>query len=439
MRSIAPKYLFTHVIRDERRDNVQLYKLIASQILSFLAEEFLRFALPVAFFLNTSDAFGAAILYCCIYTPRILLGPLLSCLNDYFNPFVVFRKTLLCQVSLTALLSIALIYITSIHLNLWCFFAFVLSAFHAIKYSTVQTLLPTFWSGRNLLRANSFLVSLDSVVLFAAPVVAAIFLDYVGIVLLSFSATALNFLAYFLQRKDPGKFMHKNSQKPTLKQIFLEGWVFISKHRGLRLSLLLTSPVNFLLGICLVVLTPMIIETHQHKSQTLGIVMSAGAVGMFFGGMISNFLGRYKSLHWIQFSGVMIAGSCGLFTMGLFPSFIGWLLEFLLWGIGISMSNTALQTFWQLICPEYVRSRAISVRLSIKTALIIPGFLLAIPFANFLTPYVNGFGGYNSYNFVFMIAGILLFFLGLLGSLFRMSDVEVKGVKNKASPPIENL
>ncbi len=436
MGNIAPKCFFAHIIRSEHRDNVQLYRLITSQTLSFLAEESLRFALPVVFFLNTSDAFGSAILYCCIYTPKILLGPLLSCLSDYFNPRDVFRKTLLCQACLTALLSIALIYITSMHLNLWGFFAFVLSAFYSIKYSTVQTLLPIYWNGKNLLRANSFLVSLNSVVLFVAPIAAAIFLDYVGIVLLSFSATAVNFLAYFLQRKDLGKIVHKTFQKLTLKQIFLEGWVYIHKHRELRLSLLLTAPVNFLWASCLAVLTPMIIQTYQHKSQMLGTVMSGGAVGMFLSGIISNLLGRYLPLQWLLYSGMMIAGGCGLFVMGFFPVWMGWILGFLLWGIGIGLYNSAIQTIWQLACPEYIRSRAISVRLSINTALAIPGFLIAIPFSNFLNPYVDGVGGYNSYNFIFMIAGALLFLLGLLGSFFRLSDVEIE---NKASPPVENL
>ncbi len=411
-------------MKNKSKELLNFNNFLTSQILSLFSEELIRFALPTVYFLKTGNAYGSSILYSCILAPRIFLGPFLGYLSDRFSPHLIFRRVILGHAILMGILPLVIQTRFSSNLWTWGLSAFTLSILNSIQYGAIQTILPQFWKGENLLRANGLLTSFESMALFLAPLGAGFLLDISGFTILCCTATAINFIAFFLQNGILTEFTRKPSTAFSDKKTWTEGWSFMGKNKNLLFNLLLTSPVNLLLAICLALLIPLILQGSDNKAHILGIIMSMGAIGQFLGGFACRYLGSYMSTKWILYAGFMIGGAFGLLTMGLFSSVFGLATGLLFCGFGIALINASNQTIWQLVCPDHIRSRVIATRRSINTCLGPVGFLIAIPLASFLTPFANQIEIYNSYSLIFIICGILLLFLGILGGLFKIDKTQ---------------
>lgn len=418
-------------MENKTKESSRFSNFLTSQILSLFSEELIRFALPAVFFLKTGNAFGSSVLYCCILAPRIFLGPMLAYLSDHFSPHLIFKRVILGQAFLMGVLPIAILTFSSSSLWIWGISAFTLSILNSIQYGAIQTIMPQFWKGGNLLRANGLLTSFESMALFLAPLSAGFLLDLSGFTFLCYSAMTINLIAFFLQKRIASDFSRKSSAVPLDKKVLTEGWSFISKNRNLLLNLLLTAPVNMLLAICLALLVPLILQNANNKIYVLGVVMAMGTLGQFLGGLACRYLGSYLSMKWILYSGFMIGGALGLLTMGLFSSFIGLAVGLFFCGFGIALINASNQTIWQLLCPDHVRSRVIATRRSINTCLGPAGFLIAIPLATSLSPFTTQTESFNSYSLLFMICGILLLLLGILGGFFKISSTQGESSENE--------
>lgn len=397
-------------------------RFLTSQILSLFAEELLRFALPAIFFLETGNAFGSSVLYCCVLGPRVFLGSFLAYLSDHFSPHLIFKRVILGQAILTGLFPIMTLIFSTSNLWVWAACAVTLSVLNSVQYGAIQSILPLFWKGKELLRANGLLGSMEAAVLFLAPLGAGFLLDISGLGLLCWIGMTVCLMAYVFQRGILPDLSKKNESFLPKGKILMEGWTFISANKPLLLNLVLTAPVNMLLAICLALLTPMVLQSSEGKTYILGFIFSMGAIGQLLGGICCRYLGLHVSIKWILYSGFMIGGLLGLVPMGFFQSTAVWAGGFFFCGFGMALINTSNQTIWQLACPDHIRSRVTSARRSINTLLGAPGFLIALPLVSLLAPVANTFTTCNPYTFIFALCGVLLLMLGILGGIVKTFD-----------------
>ena len=131
----------------------------------------------------------------------------------------------------------------------------------------------------------------------------------------------------------------------------------------------------------------------------------------------------------------MISGVLGLLGMGFFPTIFGLSAGLFFCGFGIALINASNQTIWQIVCPDSIRSRVIAARRSINTCLGPAGFLIGIPLASLLTPITDRFTHFTSYSFIFIICGLLLLFLGILGLFFKIDDTQNIHLEDKKCLP----
>jgi MFS family permease len=418
-----------------KNESKKLSSFLASQILSLFSEELVRFALPAVFFLKTGNAFGSSVLYCCILAPRIFLGPILAYLSDYFSPHLIFKRVIFGQAIWMGMLPLVIATFSSSSLWLWGISAFMLSILNSIQYGAIQTILPQVWKREHLLRANGLLTSFESIALFFAPLSAGFLLDMSGFTFLCYTAMAINFIAFFLQKGISLDFAGKPDSHFLEKKMLTAGWSFIAKNKNLLFNLLCTAPVNLLFAICLALLLPLVLQGTDNKAHIFGIILSMGTIGQFLGGLACRYLGSHFSTKWIFYGGFMIGGALGLFMMGLFPSFLGLAIGLFFCGFGIALINASNQTIWQIFCPDSIRSRVIAARRSINSCLGPIGFLIAIPLSAFLAPFANRIGAFDSYSLLFMICGTLLLLLGILGSSFKICSTQSKNLEDEKCQP----
>lgn len=404
---------------------------LASQTVSLFSEELIRFALPAVYFLKTNDPFGSSLLYCCVLAPRIFLGPFLAYLSDRFLPQLIFKRVILGQAILMAILPLAISLFTATNLWVWSIATFALSTLNSIQYAAIQTILPQFWKREKLLHANGLLTSFESTALFLAPLGAGFLLDIVGFGYLCYAAALVNLGAFFLQNGIAME--HPLQVKNALpdKRIFSRAWSFIGKNKPLLFNVLLTSPINMLLAICLALLAPLVLQESNNKAHLLGIIMSMGTAGQFLGGFACRYLGSHLSIKWIFYGGFIIGGGFGLLTMGFFSSFLGLGIGFFFCGFGIALIHATNQTFWQLACPDSIRSRVIAARRSINSCLGPIGFLIAVPLATFFTSFVNYPASISSYSLTFTVCGVLFLLLGCLGGFLKICDTQSVSLEEK--------
>jgi MFS family permease len=118
---------------------------------------------------------------------------------------------------------------------------------------------------------------------------------------------------------------------------------------------------NLFTGIAFAVLTPMILLRTQNNSVTLGLVMTAGAIGGVAGGLLLSAWGGFKRrVHGLILGWV---GSCFFFALLGFGTWIPfWIAVNLLSSLFGPLINTSNQSIWQAKVAPDVQGRVFSAR-----------------------------------------------------------------------------
>jgi MFS family permease len=390
---------------------------VLSQGLSLFAEELVRFAIPIVYFLNTKDAFGISIIYCCTLTPRIILGPFLGSFSDYFAPKTVFKAGILGQIFL---MSIAPFFFAS-NIFIYGGLAIALSIFNSLRFGAVQSIQPQLFDNHKLMGANGLLTSFESMTLLLPPIFAGFVLEIAGLSLLCSLGIAINLVALIVQKNI--KVEARIETHTNLIKSGFSGLHCIIDNRYLFRNLILTCPVNLFLAIALALLIPMIIQNSNNQTFVLGLVIAMGSIGQILGGTCCRFINRHFSATQMLNGGFLLGG-LGLLLTGWCPNNLYCMMSFFLLGFGAAVINTSNQTIWQLICPEHLRGGAISTRRSINNLLAPLGFLIAVPLADSLSPLASWLNFANHYSIVFVLCGLSLLLLGAISQMaYSMTNV----------------
>lgn len=216
----------------------------------------------------------------------------------------------------------------------------------------------------------------------------------------------------------------------------IEGYRFFIKDKGLVNLLVYFVISNFLLGFVQVWVQPLVyslIDLQQlsiDRAQALGIVMTAGGVGMMIGSIVMGMSGgpenKVKGILIFNFLGgaVLLAAA---FTNSLTVFAIGAFVYFLT----IPFVQGCNMSIWQKRVPDEYQGRVFSLRRSTVLAVLPLSFVLAGIIGDWIEPIFQnegsltniskfvGIGIGEGYIFLFSIIGLLSIIVSLFGFFNR--------------------
>jgi DHA3 family macrolide efflux protein-like MFS transporter len=334
------------------------------QVVSNLGSGMSGFAMGVWAYRLTGSATALSLITLFATLPNTLLSPLAGALIDRWGR----RSVLLINNfgSGACTLAMAALYWTGV-LEIWhvyvlvllsrCFNVFQLPAFS----SATALLVPR----KQLLRANGMAQLGPAAAQIAAPVLAVMLMDVIGVGGIffldcsSFLFAAATLLAITIP-KPPVSAAGQEGRGSLLYESFY-GWTYIRKRKGLLGLLLFFAFANYCLAVVQILITPLVLSFGTAK--TLATVLTAGAIGGVVGGLALGIWGGGRSLRRIPviLAFTLLQGTT-LLLGGLRPNvlLVAAAMSVALFALPVIRGSS--EAIWQSKIPQDLQGRVFAIR-----------------------------------------------------------------------------
>lgn len=408
----------------------------AGQLLSLIGSGLTSFALGIEVYKRTGSITKLSLVTFFSTAPFVLVSPFAGALVDRWN-----RRTVMLLSDLGAgicsFLILGLIAAGEAGwwpLETWHFYlpfalGGIFAAFHGPALSAATTqLVPK----QHLGRANGMvdLAAASSQVI--APVLAGALVVHIGlrgILLIDLATFLCAFTSMLLIRIPSLPPSEAGTAKSSLRQDIVHGWSFIRARPGMVGLLAASSVTNLVMGLVVVLITPLVLSFGD--ASTLGLVVSLSALGMVAGGIAMSIWGGPKrmvrGMLVLQFmAGIVLLGGALPASMLVVTLCAGlFLFTFPLMG-GTS------QSLWQRKVPAGLQGRVFSTKRMIAIAASPVATLMSGPLADvFFEPWlapggalagsvgrVVGTGPGRGIGFLFVVLGLVMMASALLTWLY---------------------
>ncbi len=352
------------------------------QLVSTLGSGLTGFALGVWIYEETGSVTLFAMNMLAVIVPNLLVSPFAGALVDRWD-----RRWVMIMSDTGASLatmSIAILYLTG-NLQVWNIIlaTAVNSAFTTFQwpaYSAVTTLLVP---KKQLGRAAGMVQIGEAVSQLIAPAAAGALYVTIGlgaVILVDFTTYIFAVMTLLVVRvPKPGRSEAGDEGKGSLWKEALYGWTYISARAGLLGLLLIFAAINFISGMIMPLITPMILD--MRTADMLGYLLSIAGVGMLVGTLVmSAWGGPKRRIHGVL--GFLMLSGFFLSLLGVSPlipvmAVAGFLLMFTM-----PIINGSSQAIWQSKVAPDVQGRVFSVRRMIATSMTPLAYLIAGPLAD---------------------------------------------------------
>jgi len=410
------------------------------QLLSLLGTNMTAFALTIWAWEATGQATALALVGFFNFAPAVLVSPIAGALVDRYD-----RKKVMMFADLAAgmpTIAVLFLYATG-SLQIWHLFitgaiAGIFQAFHFPAYSAAVTMMVR---KDQYGRASGMLAAAEFATGIAAPIIAALLLNFIGIA----GVMAIDVITFTTA---VGVLLFIHIPRPPVTQAGLKGMGSIWKESFYGFRYIYERPS--LLGLQLVflgcnltatfgntVLAPMILARTADDSIVLASVLSASGAGGLLGSLAMMIWGGPKRRVHGVLLGMTLASLTGSFLLGLGNSWYIWAPMSFLGMFFIPIVNGSNQAIWQAKVAPDVQGRVFATRRLIAQISVPVSMILAGPLADrFFEPGMMPQGGLASL-FGWMIeigpgAGmsLMLVFAGILGVLTSLAGYAFRVVRN---------
>jgi MFS family permease len=354
----------------------------SGQLVSTIGSGLTGFALGVWIYQETGSVTLFALNMLAYALANLLVSPIAGVLVDrYDRRWVMILSDTGAGL---ATLSIALLYVTG-NLAVWNIilataFTSAFSAFQWPAYSAVTTLLVP---KEQLGRAGGMVQIGEAISQLLAPAAAGVLFVTVGlggVIVIDFVTYLFAVLTLLIVRvPSPERSEAGEEGKGSIWQEAIFGWRYISARAGLLGLLLIFAAFNFVSGLIMPLITPLILD--MASPDLLGYVFSIAGAGMLVGTLVmSAWGGPKRRIHGVL--GFLMLS--GFFTsiLGISP-FIPFLAAA---GFGLLFTlpiiNGSSQAIWQSKVAPDVQGRVFSVRRMIAMSMTPLAYIVAGPLAD---------------------------------------------------------
>jgi MFS transporter, DHA3 family, macrolide efflux protein len=362
------------------------------QVVSLFGAHLAGFVLGVWVYQQTKSVTAFSLISFFTVLPEIALLPVAGVIVDKFDRrWVMLLGVLgsgLCGAVLAALAIMGQLQLWHIYLMLM-----ISSAFESVQFPALSASITLLVSRRNLSRANGMVSLGTSFAMVAAPVLAGVFLQVIGltkVLLINVAAYAFAVLTLCVVRL-PRPEQSSGVNNASFWRDAVQAWRYVTEQRELLALLILFAITNFSTGMVQVLLPPYILSFTT--PEALGTIMSAGGAGVVVGSvLLSVWRGPQRKMRAI-FMATLIRGVV-LFMAVLQPNavLIGTAAFIFLFCDPVIFTSS--QTIWQMKVPAEVQGRAFAMRRLVAMSTLPLAYVVAGPLADrVFEPWMRAQGG----------------------------------------------
>lgn len=426
------------------------------QLLSLIGTGLTHFALGIEIYRLAGSVTQLSLLTFFSLLPTALLSPIAGALIDRWD-----RRLVMLFSDLGAGLCMMLLWILIVAgesgawpLRPWHFYGPVIlsAALNAFRWPAFQASTTLLVPKEHLARANGLTELASGVGQLVSPLLAGALMTRIGlkgIVLLDLGSFAVAAVTLLLVRfPTPPPSALGQAARGSLWKEASHGWTFIRSRPGLFGLLLLLMMVNLIMGMVMVLTTPLVLGFAD--PATLGRILSGAGLGMLVGAITVSVWGGPRRRVQGMFRFMMLAG-VALVSAGLHPN---------VWLIGLSSAlflftlptlSSCSHTIWQSKVPPDLQGRVFAVRrmmlvLAAPLASLLAGVLADGTFEPWLASggpladtvgRVVGTGPGRGIAFLFMALGVLLVAEALVAWQYpSLRNLEDELPEAATSPPL---
>jgi DHA3 family macrolide efflux protein-like MFS transporter len=355
------------------------------QVVSLLGTSMSTFGLTIWAYERTGAATTLALVAFFYLTPMLAISPIAGALVDRFDRKLMMAVSDLASGSATTAI---LILYTLGGLQIWHLYiaAAVAGTFQAVQWPAFSAAITTMLPKSQYGRANGLVALAEVGPGVFAPLLAGALLGVIGlggimtidVVTFVAAVTAL----FFIHIPGPMATAAGAESKGSLWRESAYGFRYILGRRALYGLLLVFLTANFIDGIALTLIAPMVLRRTGSNELIFGTVSSIGAAGGIAGGLaMSAWGGPKRRIHGVLL-GWALVGLLGTALMGLGRGLIGWGIASFLSAFFTPIINGCDQAIWQAKVEPDVQGRVFSVRRLVYWSTAPLGTLLAGPLAD---------------------------------------------------------
>ncbi len=411
------------------------------QVFSLFGSHLASFALGVWVYQKTRSATDFSLIYFFTVLPEIALSPIAGVMVDRWDK----RTVMLLGTAASGLCgaAMAILAITG-QLELWHIYLIVgaNSAFQSVEFPALSASITMLVPRHHLSRANGLIELSTSLAMVASPLAAGVLLETLGLtrlLVINVVACLIALASLVMVRIGrPDQAVEAQAQRISLLREATLGWRYIRERPELMALLLMFTTTNFSLGVVEVLLAPLVLSFAS--PDVLGMVMSAGGVGVVLGSLlVSIWGGPQRKIPVIL--GLALTKGVILFLGGLQPRavLIGTAaFVFLFCGPVIF---TCSQTIWQTKVAPEIQGRAFAIRRVVAWSSLPLAYLAAGPLADHVFeplmaadgPLAGSLGAMigtgpgRGVALLFIVMGLLSVMAVVIGFLYRpLRELEVR-------------
>lgn len=321
---------------------------LASQGITLFGSSIVQFALVWYITLQSSSGVWVSALTICAFVPQFLVSFVSGALSDRCNKkyLIIASDAVIAAATLVLALLVPRLDSDSSVFYALLVVSIVRSAGSGVQIPAVASMIPLLVPAEHLMRFNGLNAALTSLVQFASPFAAGAFLTLSSLrsTLLLDVGTAvagISLLAFLLIPHEK-----KQTGKTSLFQDVKQGAVYALQNRWVGKMLMVHGLFIFLAVPAGFLATLFVTRYYQESYAYMTIVEVVGFAGMSLGGVLMSTWGGFKNQVTSFLAGMSAFGILAI-GMGLIDSFIVYLALMAMYGIALTMVQTATMTLLQ--------------------------------------------------------------------------------------------
>ena len=321
---------------------------LASQGITLFGSSIVQFALVWYITLQSSSGVWVSALTLCAFVPQFLVSFVSGALSDRYNKkyLIIASDAVIAAATLALALLVPRLTSDSSVFYALLVVSIVRSAGSGVQIPAVASMIPLLVPAEHLMRFNGLNAALTSLVQFASPFAAGAFLTLSSLrsTLLLDVGTAvvgISLLAFLLIPHEK-----KQTGKTSLFQDVKQGAVYALQNRWVGKMLMVHGLFIFLAVPAGFLATLFVTRYYQESYAYMTIVEVVGFAGMSLGGVLMSTWGGFKNQVTSFLAGMSAFGILAI-GMGLIDSFIVYLALMAIYGIALTMVQTATMTLLQ--------------------------------------------------------------------------------------------
>ncbi|HWI47808.1 MAG TPA: MFS transporter [Rummeliibacillus sp.] len=369
-----------------KKATYHLWTFTISKIISILGSNVLAFGISLYILKMTGSATSFAINLICSILPRVILSSIAGSLADRYSKKVI----ILTSQAVTVLLMGGLLiygYVSGITVTS----IYVVTALYAITSTfnsvTFSSSIACLVNEERIQKAMSFNQMSMSIAAIGGPAIGGMMYGFVSIEVFLMVHMVAYLIAFLLEATMDFKLYSKKGDKTEAEtgmfQSLKEGFQYAKAKKAVSTILLVALWINFFFSVLSVGGTFILVEVLKIKSQHVGVIESAGAVGML---VASIFLStrkqaKYPLLQSKRFI-LLMAITLGLTTVPLWTdltysvNFIYFIMIFFSFSVFGVFVNTPVGVMMQTEVEEEYRGRVYGILEAMAMAMMPLGTMI---------------------------------------------------------------